>query len=67
MPFQWDAEQHLKFAEQRTQPSRDLCNRLPADDGSVHRVLDIGCGPGNSTTQLRALPACHDSRHRQFR
>lgn len=54
MPFQWDADQYLKFSEQRTQPSRDLCNRLPADDGSVRRVLDIGCGPGNSTAQLRA-------------
>jgi trans-aconitate 2-methyltransferase len=54
MPFQWDADQYLKFAMQRTQPSRDLCNRLPADSGDVHRVLDIGCGPGNSTAQLRA-------------
>lgn len=54
MTFRWDADQYLRFAQQRTQPSRDLCGRLPADDGTVRRVLDIGCGPGNSTAQLRA-------------
>ena len=54
MTFVWDAAQYLKFSDQRTQPSRDLVSRLPADDGSVCRVLDIGCGPGNNTAQLRA-------------
>lgn len=53
MAFTWNANQYLKFARQRTQPSRDLCNRLRPDDGSVKRVLDIGCGPGNSTVLLR--------------
>lgn len=53
MDFTWDATQYLKFSDQRTQPSRDLVGRLPADDGSVRRVLDIGCGPGNSTQLLR--------------
>ena len=53
MAFAWNADQYLKFAAQRTQPSRDLCSRLPLNDGSVRKVLDIGCGPGNSTAQLR--------------
>lgn len=51
--MQWDSEQYLRFEAERTQPSRDLASRLPADDGSVLRVLDIGCGPGNSTAVLR--------------
>ena len=38
---------------ERTQPARDLAMQLPPDDGSVTRVLDIGCGPGNSTAVLR--------------
>ena len=54
MTFTWDAAQYLKFSNQRTQPSRDRVGRLPADDGSALRLLDIGCGPGNSTAQLKA-------------
>ncbi|WP_241520131.1 methyltransferase domain-containing protein [Bifidobacterium catulorum] len=49
----WDSEQYLRFKTERTQPSRDLAAQLPADDGTVARVLDIGCGPGNSTAVLR--------------
>ncbi|PLS30987.1 trans-aconitate methyltransferase [Bifidobacterium margollesii] len=49
----WDSEQYLRFRTERTQPSRDLAMQLPADDGTVRRVLDIGCGPGNSTAVLR--------------
>lgn len=49
----WDSEQYLRFKKERTQPSRDLAMQLPPDDGSVKRVLDIGCGPGNSTAVLR--------------
>ncbi|OXN00877.1 methyltransferase domain-containing protein [Bifidobacterium vansinderenii] len=50
---QWDSEQYLRFRNERTQPSRDLAMQLPTDDGTVRRVLDIGCGPGNSTAVLR--------------
>ena len=49
----WDSAQYLRFKNERTQPSRDLAMQLPADDGTVARVLDIGCGPGNSTAVLR--------------
>ena len=48
----WDSEQYLRFKRERTQPARDLAMQLPPDDGSVTRVLDIGCGPGNSTGLL---------------
>ncbi|NMM93180.1 trans-aconitate methyltransferase [Bifidobacterium sp. DSM 109957] len=61
MTFTWDAAQYLKFSDQRTQPSRDLVNRLPADDGMPHKLLDIGCGPGNSTAQLASRYAKADA------
>lgn len=47
---EWNAEQYMKFAKERTQPSVDLINRL---DFSPRSVLDIGCGPGNSTAMLK--------------
>lgn len=46
----WDPARYLKFKRQRTQPSIDLAARIPlAEPG---RVVDIGCGPGNSTEVL---------------
>jgi trans-aconitate 2-methyltransferase len=46
----WNADQYLKFEEERTQPCRDLAARLPAD--GIRSVADLGCGPGNSTRIL---------------
>lgn len=47
----WDADLYLRFANERTQPSLDLIARI----GLAHpqRIVDLGCGPGNSTEKLR--------------
>lgn len=46
----WDSRQYLKFITQRTQPAVDLVNRISINDPG--RIIDIGCGPGNSTQVL---------------
>ncbi len=46
----WNSEQYLRFERERTQPSRDLAARTRVADGGL--VLDLGCGPGNSTAVL---------------
>lgn len=48
--MQWDSSQYLKFKAERTQPSIDLARRIPLEQ--AERVLDIGCGPGNSSRVL---------------
>ena len=48
---QWDAELYLKFANERTQPSIDLIRRINLT--APRRIIDLGCGPGNSTEALR--------------
>ncbi|MGA3041675.1 MAG: methyltransferase domain-containing protein [Bryobacteraceae bacterium] len=47
----WNPNQYLKFAEERTQPCRDLAARIAVPN--VRGVIDLGCGPGNSTAVLR--------------
>ncbi len=47
----WDAELYLRFSSERTQPSKDLTARIAVSDPK--RIIDLGCGPGNSTAILR--------------
>lgn len=46
----WQPDQYLKFERERTRPAIDLANRIELTDPL--RVLDLGCGPGNSTAVL---------------
>lgn len=47
----WNSQQYLKFKKERTQPSVDLANRITVRH--PQRIIDIGCGPGNSTAVLK--------------
>lgn len=46
----WDAVQYLKFQRERTQPAIDLAARVRLE--TPERMIDVGCGPGNSTAVL---------------
>jgi trans-aconitate 2-methyltransferase len=48
---QWNPDAYLKYQDERTQPSYDLAARVEVVNPA--NIVDIGCGPGNSTRVLR--------------
>jgi trans-aconitate 2-methyltransferase len=51
MSVVWNSAQYLKFKNERTQPAIDLVNRIRINH-HPQKIIDIGCGPGNSTKVL---------------
>ncbi len=48
----WNPALYLRFANERTRPAAELLARVPSDPAHVRHVVDLGCGPGNSTELL---------------
>src|ERR1700674_1568149 len=46
----WDPGQYRQFAAERSRPFRDLISRVQAEGPGL--VVDLGCGPGDVTTEL---------------
>lgn len=47
----WNPELYLKFNKERIQPAMDLLTRINVENPG--KIIDIGCGPGNSTQILK--------------
>lgn len=48
----WEPALYLRYGEYRTRPAADLAAAIPAVE--ARRILDLGCGPGNSTAAAAA-------------
>jgi trans-aconitate 2-methyltransferase len=48
----WSAQEYVTFEDERTRPVRDLVAAIRRE--SAREVIDLGCGPGNSTGVLAA-------------
>lgn len=46
----WSSQQYVKFEDERTRPVRDLVSAIQVERPA--RMIDLGCGPGNSTQVL---------------
>jgi trans-aconitate 2-methyltransferase len=46
----WNPNLYLKFSGQRARPAEDLVAQIALEDPA--RIIDLGCGTGNSTEQL---------------
>lgn len=54
----WNPALYSRFEEERTRPAAELLARVPLD--RPQHVVDLGCGPGNSTELLaRRYPQAH--------
>jgi len=47
----WNAQQYLRFADDRLRPFLDLVAQMETKEGARY-VVDLGCGPGNATALL---------------
>lgn len=47
----WNPGQYLRFEAERTRPAMDLAARVELE--APASIVDVGCGPGNSTRVLR--------------
>jgi trans-aconitate 2-methyltransferase len=51
MTTDWNTDLYLRFEQERTRPVRDLLAQVTIID--PQEIVDLGCGPGNSTSILR--------------
>ena len=48
----WNPDLYLKFSDQRARPAADMIAQVRLENPK--RIIDLGCGTGNSTEQAHA-------------